>query len=244
LPKDRPVRIPAGQVVSFGTAKKGAMAWLAVAGGIDVPLLMGSRGTYRRAGVGGHEGRGLIPGDKLQVFPAPPVAKERLAALEKSGRAAPSWSIRPEVLGTPTAAGELRAVRGPEWDWFDRRAQAAFFGGTFKVTKDADRMGVRLEGPALRLTAPREMVSSAVNAGVVQVPPGGQPIVLSASRQTIGGYPRIGAVASADWGVIAQLKPGDAVKFREVTLAAAHDLLARRERDFQRVQMGLGRLPL
>jgi antagonist of KipI len=244
LPKDRPVRVAAGQAVSFGPVKKGAMAWLAVAGGIDVPLLMGSRGTYRRAGVGGHEGRGLIPGDKLKVFPAPALAKERLEALQKSGRTAPTWSIRPEVLGTPPAAGELRAVRGPEWDWFGHKAQAAFFGGTFKVTKDADRMGVRLEGRTLDLAAPREMISSAVNAGVVQVPPGGQPIVLSASRQTIGGYPRIGAVVSVDWGAIAQLKPGDTVRFREVTLAAAHDLLARREKDFQRVQMGLSRLPL
>lgn len=244
LPKDRPVRVAAGQVLSFGPARKGAMAWLAVAGGIDVPLVMQSRSTYRRAGVGGHEGRGLIPGDKLKVFPAPDPAREKLEKLLRAGRVAPAWSIRPEVLGVPPSAGELRAMRGPEWDWFTPAAQAAFFTEPFRVTKDADRMGLRLEGRPLELAAPREMISSAVNAGVVQVPPGGQPIVLSASRQTIGGYPRIAAVAAVDWGGIAQLKPGDTVRFREITVAAAQDLLAQRERDLQRVQMGLARLPL
>ena len=244
LPKDRPVRVAAGQVLSFGPARKGAMAWLAVAGGIDVPVVMKSRSTYRRAGVGGHEGRGLIPGDKLKVFPMPESAKDKLEKLQRAGRMASAWSIRPEVLGTPPALGELRAIRGPEWDWFTRAAQAAFFTEPFRVTKDADRMGLRLEGRPLELTAPREMISSAVNAGVVQVPPGGQPIVLSASRQTIGGYPRIAAVAAVDWGGVAQLKPGDTVRFREITVAAAHDLLAKRERDLQRVEMGLARLPL
>jgi antagonist of KipI len=244
LPKDRPVRVAAGQSISFGAAKKGAMAWLAIAGGIDVPVVLRSRGTYRRAGVGGHEGRGLIPGDRLKFFPPTNTGKTRLEALDEAGRSAPAWSIRPEVLGTLPAAGELRAVRGPEWDWFTRTAQAFFFSEPFRVTKDADRMGVRLEGRALELTAPREMISSAVNAGVVQVPPGGQPIVLSASRQTIGGYPRIAAVAAMDWGGIAQLKPGDTVRFREITVSAAHDLLAKRERDLQRVEMGLARLPL
>lgn len=244
LPKDRPVRVAAAQVLSFGQVKKGAMAWLAVAGGIDVPVVMKSRSTYRRAGVGGHEGRGLIPGDKLKVFPATDVAKEKLERLRRADRMAPTWSIRPEVLGVPPAAGELRAVRGPEWEWFARGAQAAFFTEPYRVTKDADRMGLRLEGRPLELSGPREMISSAVNAGVVQVPPGGQPIVLSASRQTIGGYPRIAAVATVDWGGIAQLKPGDAMRFREITVAAAHDLLAQRERDLQRVESGLARLPL
>lgn len=244
LPKDRPVRVTAGQVLAFGPVRKGAMGWLAVAGGIDVPLVMRSRSTYRRAGVGGHEGRGLIPGDRLKLFPVPAAAKDKMEGLQRAGRIAPGWSIRPEVLGAPPATGELRAIRGPEWEWFTPAARAAVFMESFRVTKDADRMGVRLEGTALRLSHPREMISSAVNAGVVQVPPGGQPIVLSASRQTIGGYPRIAAVAAVDWGGIAQLKPGDTVRFREVSIAVAHDLLARRERDLQRVQMGLVRLPL
>ena len=100
------------------------------------------------------------------------------------------------------------------------------------MTKDSNRMGVRLAGLPLALTAPREMISAAVQHGVVQVPPSGQPILLGADRQTVGGYPRIAAVATVDFGRLAQLRPGDTVSFREITVPEAHALLLQRERDF------------
>jgi antagonist of KipI len=112
----------------------------------------------------------------------------------------------------------------------------------FSVTKDADRMGIRLTGPALGTAQPREMISDAVNTGVVQVPPSGQPIVLLTSRQTVGGYPRLAAVAAVDTGRLAQLKPGDPVRFEEISLATAHELYIARERDLNRVRAGLARL--
>jgi antagonist of KipI len=123
-------------------------------------------------------------------------------------------------------------MRGPEWDWFSAEAQAAFFGESFRVSKDSNRMGVRLEGPALSMAAPREMTSAAVQHGVVQVPPSGQPILLGADRQTIGGYPRIAAIATVDFSGLAQLRPGDTVRLQEIAPAEAHAHLLEREGDF------------
>ncbi len=242
LPKDRPVRVPAGAVVSFGLAPHGARAWLAVAGGIDVPLVLGSRSTYRRAGFGGHQGRPLRAGDVLTLGAGGDWANTILASLLAAGRAATTWSVRPPTLGAQPKEGFVRAMRGPEWELFTPEAQRRFFAEEFRVTKDADRMGVRLEGPALALTAPRELISSAVNAGVVQVPPGGAPIVLLCSRQTVGGYPRLAAVAAVDFGRLAQLRPGDRVRFEEISLAGAHELYIARERNLNRVRTGLTRL--
>jgi antagonist of KipI len=154
--------------------------------------------------------------------------------LELLGRSAKTaaWSLPPERLGLPGEPGILRVVRGPEWDWFATDAQAGFFRDAYQVTKDSNRMGMRLAGPSLALTSRREMISAAVHHGVVQVPPSGQPILLGADRQTIGGYPRIGVVATVDFTRLAQLRADDAVRFREVTIAEAHDLLLQRERDF------------
>jgi antagonist of KipI len=103
-------------------------------------------------------------------------------------------------------------------------------------------MGVRLAGPTLTRVKTDEMISAAVNTGVVQVPPAGQPIVLLPSRQSVGGYARLAAVAAVDLGRIAQLRPGDPVRFAEITLATAHEIFLARERDLGRVRLGLARL--
>ncbi len=242
LPRDRAVRVAAGETISFGLARSGLRAWLAVAGGVDVPLVMGSRSTYRRAGIGGHQGRTLLAGDTVKVFPATDWAERVVNSLRAGRRRATAWTVRPETLGKPPATGVVRAVRGPEWDWFTPEAQHRFFAENWEATKEADRMGVRLEGPELALAKPREMISSAVNAGVVQVPPAGRPIVLLPSRQSVGGYPRIAAVAAVDLRRFTQLRPGDKVRFQEIALATAHELYLERERDLNRVRTGLARL--
>jgi antagonist of KipI len=238
LPRDRAVRVEAGETIWFGGTRHGLRAWLAVAGGIDVPLVLGSRSTYRRAGFGGHHGRPLVAGDELPLGAPGKFAVQRLQAPERAS----AWTVRPDTLGKPAAAGVVRAIRGPEWERFSAAAQHAFFSAEWKVTKDADRMGARLAGPDLPLEETREMISEGVNEGVVQVPAGGAPIVLLASRQTVGGYPRIAAVASVDLGRMAQLAPRDKVRFEAISLETAHGLLLARERDFARVRMGLARL--
>lgn len=242
FPRDRAVRVAAGETVSFGLARSGLRAWLAVAGGIDVPLVMGSRTTYRRAGIGGHEGRPLIAGDRLKTGAPTDFAQAIIKMLVSAGRWTTSWTVRAETLGRPAPAGTVRAVRGPEWSWFAPEAQKAFFSAEWQSTQQADRMGVQLKGPKLAMAKPQEMISSAVNAGVVQVPAAGQPIVLLPSRQSIGGYPRLAAVATADLGVIAQLRPGDTVRFSEIALSTAHDLLLAQSRDLGRIRLGLARL--
>lgn len=240
LPSDRAVLVRAGETISFGAVRSGLRAWLAVAGGIDVPLLLGSRTTYRRGGFGGHAGRPLRAGDTLRVGEASEWARN----YQRKAVRVSAWSVRPPTLGKPAAAGVVRAMRGPEWDWFGAVAQRDFFAGTWKATKDADRMGVRLSGPLLAQSETREMISEGTMDGAVQVPSGGAPIVLLASRQTVGGYPRIAVAATVDHGRLAQLAPGGTVRFQEITVSEAQGLFLARERDLNRVRMGLSRLAL
>ena len=242
LPRDRAVRVAAGEMVNFDVARSGLRAWVAIAGGIDVPLVMGSRTTYRRAGLGGHQGRPLVAGDELKSFAPGERAGALLAALNATGKRATAWTVRPETLGKPAPVGVVRAVRGPEWDWFSEDAQRDFFSAEWQTTKEADRMGVRLQGPGLALVKPREMISAAVNTGVVQVPPSGHPIVLLPSRQSVGGYPRIAAVAGVDIGRFTQLRPGEKVRFEKIPLSEAQELWLARERDLNRVHLGLARV--
>jgi len=224
LPKNRPVSLAAGSVLGFGGTKTGAMAWLAVAGGIDVPEVMGSRSTDLAGKFGGFEGRKLAAGDRLAIG--------RKGSGKSFSRAPASWSLIPERLVAVCGPGVVRVMRGPEWEWFSDEAKEAFFQSVFEVTKDGNRMGTRLSGPSLALAEPREMISAAVDHGVIQVPRSGQPIVLGIDRQTIGGYPRIGAVATVDLGKLAQFRPGETVRFHEIQAHEAHALLLRRERDF------------
>ncbi|MBI2516962.1 MAG: biotin-dependent carboxyltransferase [Opitutae bacterium] len=241
-PHDRPVLVAAGETMAFAPTDRGARAWLAVAGGIDVPLVLGSRSTYVRGRLGGFEGRPLIAGDKVSVGPPPEWAKGLAGQMKARGRTTVPWSVRPETLGRSVGGATVRAIRGPEWSLFTELSHREFFGTDYAVTKDVDRMGMRLEGVPLALREPREEISSAVNVGVVQVPHSGQPIVLLVGRQTVGGYPRIAAVATVDLGKLAQFKPGDPIRFQEITVEQAHELQLGRERDFARVISGLSRL--
>ena len=241
LPRERAVRVAAGETLRFGVAQKGMRAWLAVAGGIDVPLVMGSRTTYRRAHLGGHEGRPLRAGDELKTFAIPAQSGALWRDLQGSGRRATRWTVRPDTMGKPAPTDIVRAMPGPEWDWFTDASQRDFFSSEWIATREADRMGVRLQGPALVPVKPREMISAAVNTGVVQVPPAGQPIVLLPSRQSVGGYPRLAAVAGVDLGRFTQLRPGAKVRFEKITVSAAHELWLAREHDFGLAKLGLSR---
>ena len=132
-------------------------------------------------------------------------------------------------------------VRGPQWDAFSAEAQARFLGGRFAVEARSDRMGLRLNAGAGGLPGhlPAEMLSEGVTSGTVQVPPDGQPIVLLADRQTVGGYPKIAAVVGADLPLLAQLRAGDMVSFAEVTVAEAQDLWLAGERLLATVKQGI-----
>lgn len=207
------VGVRPGDVLGFQMASAGCRAYLAVAGGIDVPLALGSRATYLRGRLGGLGGRALQKGDALPVgAPAPGAGRE--------GRTVPA-ALRPAY----PAERECRVILGPQDDRFTAEGIRAFLEGPYDVTPQADRMGYRLKGPAITHARGHDIVSDGIPLGGVQVPGEGQPIVLLVDRQTTGGYTKIATVIGVDIGAIGQTRPGQRIRFRRVTLEDAHAAL-------------------
>ena len=232
LPSGHAARVRAGEELSINQPKIGCRAWLAISGGVDVPIILGSRATDLRANFGGIDGRALRDGDEI------PFGKGRRSAtvaLEKVS----SWSA--PVEWTRTAKGEpvLRFIRGADWKRFNDATIQRFTSEAFVVSSDSDRMGARLDGPELPRNDDVDLVSEAVAPGTIQVPPSGQTIVLLGDCQTIGGYPKIAHVITVDLPVAAQLRAGDTVRFHEVSLGEAHRLLFERRQELQRFRIGL-----
>ena len=226
--------------------KAGSRAWLAISGGVDVPLVLGSRSTDLRGNFGGHEGRTLRGGDELPLGTTESLKERRFETAVSTGRplqtAAPwvsDWSAPASWAGTVPRDRVLRFVRGPEWVRFTEEAQTTLAGAPFAVTTDSDRMAARLDGPTLPLHDPSDLLSEAVTPGTLQVPAGGKPILLLGDCQTIGGYPKIAHVITVDLPIAAQLWSGDLVRFHEISLAEAQELLREREGDFARFRVGL-----
>lgn len=240
VPMNRPVWIPAGTTLALGSAVRGARAYLAIAGGIDVPLVMGSRSTYPRANIGGLEGRALQSGDLLPSGSPSDLSQRLIGKLSMENSSAPYQSVPWFAALSPWEdVTTLRAIRGTEFERLDEASQESLFSTAFQVTSDSDRMGYRLSGPTLALAQTAEMISSAVCCGTIQAPPQGQPILLMADCATTGGYPKVAQIASVDLPKAAQLKPGDFFRLREISLAAAHNLYLRQEFDLRWLQTSL-----
>lgn len=208
------VAVPAGGRLDLGRAVAGARGYVCVAGGLDFPAVLGSRSTDVATGFGGLEGRALRAGDRLPVGRAArPPRGRRIDA------AAARWT-GPRRL--------LRVTPGPQAGWFEPEARAAFLARAFRVSATSSRTGVRLEGTPLPAPA-RSLVTEGVAAGAVQVPPAGLPILLLVEHPATGGYPKIASVTSADLAALAQLRPGEEVRFAPVTLEEARRLLLERE---------------
>lgn len=212
----RAVRVGAGQVLRFTGPTCGCRAFIAVAGGLDVAEVMGSRSTYMKAKIGGFKGRKLEKEDVLNL--RAPGAEPK--ALE--GRSiAPEFRARAEYT--------LRVVLGPQDDAFTAAGIETFLTGVYAVTAEFDRMGCRMEGPEIAHETSGDIISDGIAFGAIQVPSSGQPIVMLADRQTTGGYTKIANVISADFRVLGQLKSGDKVRFEKISLSAAQEaLLAQR----------------
>lgn len=221
VPHGAPVELDAGSILRFLERRAGARAYLAVSGGLETPVVLGSRATHVVSRMGGLEGRALLPGDVL------PVA---IGATHAAGRATRS----PLPLATAPGTRRLRVLLGPQDDWFTMSSVDALLGGTFSVSPRSDRMGFRLDGPALTTKRAGELVSEPVAFGAIQVPSGGAPILLMADRQTAGGYPKIATVITADLPLAGQLAPGESVRFAACTRAEARSALIARERDLLR----------
>ncbi|HVU23682.1 MAG TPA: biotin-dependent carboxyltransferase family protein [Opitutus sp.] len=222
----RPHRVRAGERVKLGACIRGCWGYLAIAGGIHVPPVLGSRSTYLRGGFGGFEGRVLRTGDVLRTGAAS--ADSRLPEEFH-------WQIDPRVLPHYAPSATVRVLAGAHAEQFGD----GLFAAEFAVTPKADRMGMRLRGPTLERAAQADLISTAVAPGTVQVPPDGQPVVLLADAGTIGGYPQAAHVISVDLPVIAQLRAGDTARFALVSLDEAHRLAQARERTLGMLHEGL-----
>jgi antagonist of KipI len=205
--------LKAGDVVKLGAARAGVRAYVALSGGIDVPLVLGSRATYLRGRLGGLGGRALRKDDRLALFPA---------SLPSIRRATAAARID---LGAPP---QIRVVLGPQADRFTSDGIAALVGGEYEMLPQSDRMGARLKGPRIAHARGHDIISDGIALGSIQVPGDGQPIALLVDRQSTGGYTKIATICSFDIGRLGQVKPGQRVRFRAIELAEAHRLLRHR----------------
>ena len=227
-------RVAAGDVLDCGRVRHGARAYLAVAGGFEAQVVLGSRSCDVNAGLGPLQGRPLREGDALPVVRMRDGADDTARAWQHVGSAhavEAAWSLDPRPWFDPDPGHAIHLIRGRHFDALDETSREALFTAEFKVAPDSNRVGFRLDGPRLALAAPLELVSEAVAFGTLQLPPGGQPIALLAEHPTTGGYPRIGQIAAIDLPRLAQRKPGDSVRFREIDLDEAQTRYLRRERE-------------
>ncbi len=207
--------IAAGARLEVAAAPSGARAYLCLAGGIQVPLFLGSASTHVMTGLGGFCGRALRKGDVLRVHPAP---------------SAPPRAIRSETLARLAPRKTLRITYAPQTASFTDGQRAALVTAAYRVTQEASRMGLRLDGTALPCPGSSTMVTEGVALGAVQVPASGQPIILFVEQQTTGGYPKIANIISADIPSVGQLRPGDEIRFEWVSVDTALALLREQAR--------------
>ncbi|MED1788634.1 biotin-dependent carboxyltransferase family protein [Brevibacillus laterosporus] len=247
LPMWRPIFVKSGTVVKGGGCRTGCRAYLAIAGGIEVEQVLGSRSTYARAGMGGYQGRSLQAGDYISVGELANVTRAFLEkwdnrlAKQTSLRSWTSvdWSVSADCLATYRRNPQVRISRGTHFSLFTSESQQNLFQSPYKITPQSDRMGYRLQGAMLDLVEPIELLSEAVAFGTIQVPAEGYPIILLADRQTTGGYPRIGQVATVDLPILAQMKPGEEIMFTEIERDESEKLLMEREQFFIGLQQGI-----
>ncbi|WP_096200978.1 biotin-dependent carboxyltransferase family protein [Bacillus sp. FJAT-45350] len=208
-----------GDKISFGKRISGARAYICNSGGVSVPIVLGSHSTYTKGVLGGFNGRSLIKGDILYRN------EEKISHAMIKGRILHN-NYRP----TYEAKKKVRVVLGPDLEFFTAEGKRIFLKSKYEVTKDNDRMGMRLHGSRIELEGGADILSDAISFGTIQVPASGQPIIMLADRQTTGGYPRIGAVITSDLSIIAQLVPGDVVCFQAVSIEEAQELYIRQEK--------------
>jgi antagonist of KipI len=211
-----PHAVPPGAKLTLGATRNFARCYLAIGGGIQVTPFLGSASTHLLSGLGGYEGRALRKRDVLRL--GTPKTKIRQRKIPQT------------VLLGLQPRKTLRVTEGPQSDQFSEDSKEAFFGATFRVSEETDRMGLRLEGPALTANSAGEMITEGVPLGAIQVTPSGQPIILFVEQQTTGGYPKIANVIGVDLHRLGQLRPRVEIRFERTSLAVARSLWMEQER--------------
>ena len=240
MPVNEPFAVSAGSTLRVGTHRRGARAYLAIAGGIAVPPVLNSRSTHLPSAMGGLEGRPLRAGDRLPLgkrgresFSGVLTARKR----RESGLFS-SAKMTPVPFFLPDGHATVRILPGPQLDRFAPETLDVLQSAPFVVDAASNRMGYRLRGPMLRHAGDGEMLSDAATLGALQVPAAGQPILLMADRQTTGGYPSIATVISADIGLAGQLAPGDSISFVVSTVREAMAALVAQEQALMAFESG------
>ncbi len=208
-----------GQTLRLGATRGGARCYVCVRGGIDVKLFLESASTHLLSGLGGFEGRALRKGDILEIAPA-----------AESFRTFRKRQVLHRALEKLSPRKVLRVTPGPQSDWFSPEAQESFYAASYLVAEESNRMGLRLDGPAIPTPFGGEMTSEGVSLGAVQITASGLPIILFVEQQTTGGYPKIANVISADLSSLGQLRPRDEIRFKRVDLDTALASLAEQQK--------------
>ncbi|MEM3623185.1 MAG: biotin-dependent carboxyltransferase family protein [Candidatus Bathyarchaeia archaeon] len=209
VPMWQTLPIKEGDIISFGKMKSGCRTYISIKGGINTPLVLGSRSTYVRGGFGGINGRHLKTGDIIEGFATPPLKTE--------------YAMPGELIPQYTGKFAVHVVLGPQTAMFTENGITTFLSNPYKVTSEADRMGYRLEGPAIEHKAKADIVSDALLPGAIQVPKNGKPIVIMRDAQTTGGYPKIAVAITPDISLLGQAKPNDTIEFSKITMQLAHE---------------------
>jgi antagonist of KipI len=235
LPANKPIFIPQGTLVTLAHNPMGSRTYVAVSGGWDVPEVLGSRSTYITAGIGGLQGRRLKASDVLIANTEhTPLAKKLWDSLQSDTINYSDWSIPKDHL-LPANRKQIRVVPANEFTWFSGLSILDFLSKPYTLNQASNRMGYQLDGGEIKRLKKQELLSTAVVPGTIQVTNNGKLILLMADCQTTGGYPRIAQVAAVDMPLCAQLKPGDAIQFTEISRVEAEMLYIERDQQLKRL---------
>ena len=233
LPVHKAIYVPKNTIVELQYSDKGCRMYMAVAGGIDVPVVMGSRSAYLPAGAG----EMIAAGGSLEVGAISDVSINMLRSLTGDLVGIAKWGAI--ELIEEAGSDYIRFLRGAEWEQFNKVSQNNWLNDWFTISNASDRMGIKLEGGQLSRATSREMISTAVTAGTVQVIPDGSPLILMADAQTTGGYPRIAQIIDADLPILAQKRPGDKIRFRAVSPLVAEELYINTQEELKRLERNI-----
>ena len=229
-PAGRAVHIRPGETVQVVTGQVGTFGSLAIGGGLDIPLVMGSRSTNVRCGIGGYKGRALENGDVIKLR-NPKYGKQNLE----------DRRIPARTLPTEESVLAVRVIPGPQEDAFTEEGIKTFYGSEYEMTNSSDRMGFRLDGPEVASKHGSDILSDGIVLGSIQISGKGKPIVMMADRQTTGGYAKIATIINVDIPTFAQLRPGQKVRFVRCTVEEAQEAYRdyhKKWKAFKRSQIG------
>ena len=221
VPNNHPIAIEKNSILQFLKNEKGSRCYLAIRGGLDLPLWLGSRSTHLKAGAGGFLGRALKKKDEIGFR-----SHEQYENLirKKAFHLLP-WS----AADIKFSEEPIRVIKGNEWDRLSNESMHTFFESSFEISKKSDRMGFQLTGNPMQVKDSSELVSTPVSLGTIQLLPDGNLIVLMADHQSTGGYPRIAHVLSTEVSRLAQMQAGEEIRFVETGIAEAESLLSKQE---------------